>query len=98
MKTMNDDNIFDDPLPAPEGFMTFRWPAPTSTGTVADTLIRTTVSADAVLTPADVVHMIGGREGVVRNWLRDAVQPLRHPSGRTVYRWGDVLTAMSRAA
>ena len=96
---MNDDNfLFDEPLTAADGFQTFGWPAPDPARTVADALIRTTVSADAVLAPADIVHMIGGREGVVRNWLKATVQPLRHPSGRTVYRWGDVLAAMSRAA
>ena len=56
------------------------------------------LSADAVLTAGEVVRVIGGREGVVRRWLRETVTPLRHPSGRTIFRWGDVLAAMSRAA
>jgi hypothetical protein len=69
-----------------------------STTAIAEALFRTTISADAVLTATDVVRAIGGREGIVRNWLRDAVRPLRHPSGRTIYRWGDVLAAMSRVS
>lgn len=96
---MNDDSfLLDEPLTDPAGIQSFGWPAVDPVRSVADALMRTTVSADAVLTPADVVHMIGGREGVVRNWLRQAVPTLRHPSGRTVYRWGDVLDAMKRAA
>ena len=96
---MTDDNyLFDQPLTDPSGFKSIGWPAVDPGRSAADALMRTTVSADAVVTPADVVHMIGGREGVVRNWLREAVPTLRHPSGRTVYRWGDVLAAMSRAA
>lgn len=42
--------------------------------------------------------MTDGRERVVRNWLRDAVPTLRHPSDRAVYGWGDVLAAMPRGA
>jgi hypothetical protein len=96
---MNDDNfLLDQPMTDPAGIQSFGWPAVDPVRSVADALMRTTVSADAVLTPADVVHMIGGREGIVRNWLREAVPTLRHPSGRTVYRWGDVLDAMKRAA
>lgn len=65
---------------------------------VLDTLARTTLSPDAVLSVPEVVHALGGRQSVVRGWLRSDVIPLRHPSGRVVYRWGDVLDAMRRAA
>jgi hypothetical protein len=68
------------------------------TAAVLDTLARTTLSPDAVLSVPEVVHALGGRQSVVRGWLRSDVIPLRHPSGRMVYRWGDVLDAMRRAA
>jgi hypothetical protein len=96
---MNDDNfLLDQLLTEPAGIQSFSWPAMDPVRVVSDALKRTTVSADAVVTPAEVVDLIGGREGVVRIWLRNTVPALRHPTGRTIYRWGDVLDAMKRAA
>ena len=65
---------------------------------LAKVLRRTTLSQDAVLTMDEVIESVGGRAPVVRAWLRRAVVPLRHPSGRVIFRWGDVLDAMRRAA
>ncbi|HOI36708.1 MAG TPA: hypothetical protein PLF11_04955 [Bacillota bacterium] len=65
---------------------------------LAKVLRRTTLSPDAVLTVDEVIEAVGGRAPVVRTWLRDSVVPLRHPSGRIVFRWGDVLNAMRGAA
>lgn len=61
-------------------------------------LKRLVISADALLSPEEVIEHVGGRAAIVRAWLRDNVFPLRHPSGRRVYRWGDVVDAMRRAA
>lgn len=61
-------------------------------------LSRTLVSAEAVLTADDIIALIGGRAAIVREWLKQTVTPLRHPSGRRVYLWGDVVQAMRRAA
>lgn len=86
----------------PGGFLEFNLEStrPTSSPeTTALKLIRrTAVSADAVMSATEVIELVGGRAAVVREWLRKAVLPLRHPSGRKVYRWGDVLDAMRRAA
>ena len=65
---------------------------------LAKVLRKTTLSQDAVLSTDEVIEAIGGRAPVVRKWLRESVLPLRHPSGRTVYRWGDVLHVLRRAA
>lgn len=59
---------------------------------------RSGVSDSAVLPPEDIIRLVGGRAALVREWLRNNVVPLRHPSGRKVYRWGDVVDAMRRAA
>lgn len=62
-------------------------------------LRRLVVSADAVLSAEEVIEEVGGRAAIVRAWLRNAeVYPLRHPSGRRVYRWGDIVEAMRRAS
>ena len=58
---------------------------------------RHTVSLAAVLSPEEVIHLIGGRASVARRWLR-RVRPLAHPTGRRVYVWGDVLAAMREVA
>ena len=54
---------------------------------------RHTVSLAAVLSPEEVIHLVGGRASVVRRWLRQ-VRPLPHPTGRRVFVWGDVLAAL----
>lgn len=63
-------------------------PAPPS-GT-STTVLRHTVSADAGLSAEEVIAILGGRQAVVRAWLR-RVPAMWHPSGRRIYRWGDVL-------
>lgn len=65
---------------------------------LAKVLRRTTLSPDAVLTTDEVIEAVGGRAPIVRTWLKDSVVPLRHPTGRVVFRWGDVLDAMRGAA
>lgn len=55
--------------------------------------LRHTVTADALLSAEEVVHVLGGRQSVVRRWLRQ-VPAIWHPSLRRVYRWGDVLDAL----
>lgn len=65
---------------------------------LAKILRRTTLSPDAVLTVDEVIETVGGRAPVVRAWLRRAVVPLKHPTGRVIFRWGDVLNAMRGAA
>ena len=72
-------------------------PAPMPVALVRQ-LKRLIVSADALLSPEEVVRHLGGRAAIVRAWLRNNVLPIRHPSGRRVYRWGDVVEAMRRAA
>lgn len=59
---------------------------------------RHTVSADALLSLEEVVEQLGGRAGDVRPWVAQNVRPLRHPSGRKVYRWGDVIETMRGVA
>ncbi len=59
---------------------------------------RLVVSAHAILSFEEVVRNVGGRSAEVRDWLQNAVVPLRHPTGRRVYLWGDVVDAMRRAA
>ena len=59
---------------------------------------RLMVSADALLSAEEVVELIGGRKAPVRAWLRGGVPTMPHPTGRTLYRWGDVVDAMRRAA
>jgi len=65
---------------------------------LAKVLRKTTLSPDAVLTADEVIEAVGGRAPVVRNWLKDSVVPLKHPTGRVIFRWGDVLNAMRGAA
>ena len=59
---------------------------------------RLIVTADALLSADEVVNLIGGRKAPVRAWLRAGVPTMPHPTGRTLYRWGDVVDAMRRAA
>ena len=66
-------------------------------GHLARHLGRYAVSRDAVLSADEVVEAVGGRQSAVREWLNSTVTPLRHPSGRRVYLWSDVLDAMRRA-
>lgn len=61
-------------------------------------LRHSALSPDAVVTVDEVIEILGGRSAVVRKWLRTSVVPLRHPTGRVIYRWGDVLQVMRRAA
>ena len=56
-------------------------------------VLRHTVTADALLTAEQVVHLLGGRQSVVRRWLRQ-VPSMWHPTGRRLYRWGDVLASL----
>ncbi len=65
---------------------------------LAKILRRTTLSPDAVLTVDEVIETVGGRAPVVRAWLKGAVVPLKHPTGRVIFRWGDVLDAMRGAS
>lgn len=60
--------------------------------------VPTALTPETIVTPAQVVELVGGRQQVVRQWLRQAVIPLGHPTGRTVYLWGDVLAALRGAA
>jgi len=60
------------------------------------TLRRSTLTRDAVVSLDEVIEAVGGRAAVVRAWVKSSVSPLRHPSGRLCYRWGDVLDAMQR--
>lgn len=55
--------------------------------------LRHTVTADALLSAEEVIHVLGGRQSVVRRWLRQ-VPSMWHPSMRRVYRWGDVLDCL----
>ena len=85
----------------PDGFLEFNLdstPPPSSETAALKQIRRAAVSADAVMTASEVIEMVGGRTAVVRDWLRRSVLPLRHPSGRKVFRWGDVLEAMQRAS
>ncbi len=59
---------------------------------------RLIVTADALLSADEVINLIGGRKAPVRAWLRGGVPTMPHPTGRTLYRWGDVVDAMRRAA
>ena len=98
-----DENTVDDidallRVPEETQYLPFPDPPPLNALSVPEQWAKAMLSTDAVVTPTEVVSIIGGREGVVRAWLRDTVTPLRHPSGRVIYRWGDVLAAMSRAA
>ena len=54
------------------------------------TTLRHTVTADSLISAEEVVSLLGGRQAVVRDWLHQ-VPPMWHPTGRRVYRWGDVL-------
>ncbi len=73
-------------------------PVDTLGSRVLKVLKRTTLAPDAVLTVDEVIEAVGGRAPVVRQWLKSSVLPLRHPTGRVIYRWGDVLDAMRGAA
>jgi len=94
------DNI--DQRPATGDFMPIpdigNEPSETVGTKLAKVLRRTTLSPDAVLTVDEVIETVGGRAPVVRAWLKESVLPLRHPTGRVIFRWGDVLDAMRRAA
>ncbi len=61
------------------------------------TVLRHTVSADALLSAEEVVRLLGGRSSVTRRWLRE-VPALWHPNGRLIYRWGDVLDRLREKA
>lgn len=63
------DDLLDPDPPSTNGLMALpEWPTATATVKVPDRWARTLVGQDAVLTPAEVVDLIGGREGVVREW------------------------------
>lgn len=50
--------------------------------------------ADEVLTEAEAVRRVPGRDAEVRAWLRDNVRARRGPTGIRVYRWAEVLAAL----
>jgi hypothetical protein len=86
-----DDSLSPDPTPEPDEGL-FGWGhSPTEDRTAPDmTTLRHTVTADALLSAEEVVSLLGGRQAVVRDWLRQ-IASMWHPTGRRVYRWGDVL-------
>ena len=97
MNIANDHNI-NELLELPEdpggGFIMI---PPFGSDTPPTRLSRHTVSADAILSAEEVIQLLGGRSSVTRRWLR-RVAPLPHPSGRRVYRWGDVIAKLREVA
>jgi hypothetical protein len=61
-------------------------------------ITRAAISRDAVVSPDDVIDYLGGRQAAVRKWMKDSLIPLKHPTGRVIYRWGDVMDVLSRQA
>ena len=96
-KHQPDDDLLDDPDAAPAATGQYQQFSFGSIREVSAPPNRHTVSASAVLSTAEVVSLLGGRASVMRQWLR-RVRPLPHPSGRRVYLWSDVLTALKEAA
>jgi len=86
-----DDSRSPDPTLEPEDGL-FGWGHPTDEPKSGPdlTTLRHTVTADALLSAEEVISLLGGRQAVVRDWLRE-VASMWHPTGRRVYRWGDVL-------
>lgn len=58
-------------------------------------LLRVSVSRDAVLPLDEVVELLHGRDAEVRVWVRASVRALPGPCG-DLYLWGDVIDAMRR--
>lgn len=103
MKDFVDEMLDDiDQRPIKRDFMSIPdmgyEPSESVAAKLAKVLRRTTLSPDAVLTTDEVIEAVGGRAPVVRAWLKDSVMNLRHPTGRVIYRWGDVLDAMRGAS
>lgn|GEM_PF-6217472 len=89
------DDVLDLAVQGAPGFVMI--PSFGSTTTPPAKLSRHTVTADAILSAEEVVQLLGGRSSATRRWLR-SVPPLRHPSGRRVYLWGDVIAVLKEAA
>lgn len=68
----------------------------TSPGFASGSPRTVALTRDTVVTVDDIIEFIGGRAALVRAWIRVNLCPLRHPTGRVVYLWGDVLDQMDR--
>lgn len=56
------------------------------------------LSRDTLLTLSSLPELLHCREAAVGPWLRErGIVPLRGPGRAPLYRWGDVLDAMSAA-
>ena len=68
--------------------------APLGRGVGASGVTVQVAIADELLTEAEVLRRVPGRDAAVRDWLRGLGIARRGPSGLRVYRWAEVLAAL----
>lgn len=58
-------------------------------------IMRMIVSADALLPLSDAARILHGRESDNRRWIQDYVDAVHSPSGKALYRWADIVAALT---